>query len=99
MTFDVYTVAETPTCTASRVICAGEFVCFLIEDGDKQFKVKKQTRIPAGKYEVVPYRAGRIFSKYKELYNLDFVPLLKDVPNFTGIILHIRAWPSCAYTQ
>lgn len=59
----------------------GKFFCNVIEDvvRPKGVKIYGETAIPYGKYEVVM----RYSPKFKKV-----LPLLLDVPNFTGIRIH-----------
>ena len=71
-------------CTIGRLLINGEHECFTLEDpvrvGDIfAVKVAGATAIPAGRYGVVMTYSTRF---RREL------PLLVDVPNFTGIRIH-----------
>ena len=62
-----------------------------LEDEFREVKVKKETRIPAGRYEIVINRADTPLTlKYRARYNwFQFHLMLKDVPGFTGIYFHV----------
>lgn len=69
----------------------GQHVCFTIEDEPRDIKVKGETRIPKGRYQI-KYReeATPLTKRYREkfdwfLYHLE----ITEVPNFTNIYLHI----------
>lgn len=64
---------------------------YTLEDEFREVKVKKETRIPAGRYEIVINRADTPLTlKYRARYNwFKFHLMLKDVPNFTGIYFHV----------
>ena len=64
-------------------------ICFLIEDASRNDKVKHHTRIPSGFYQVEKRQYGRFFESYKRRFGHRFVPELKDVPEFTNILIHI----------
>lgn len=51
-----------------------------LEDSARKVKVMHRTSIPAGRYQVIPY----VFSSKYEIR-----PLLKDVPNFSGVFIHV----------
>lgn len=58
---------------------SGEWLCFTLEDEERNEKVHGQTCVPAGRYEVrltPSARFGRV------------LPELIDVPDFTGIRMH-----------
>lgn len=57
----------------------GRFECFTLEDRVRPFKIKGETAIPAGIYEVTITFSDR-FRKP--------LPLLLNVPNFSGIRIH-----------
>jgi len=56
-----------------------ERVCYTLEDCLRDVKIQNSTCIPAGKYELVFSFSNR-FHK--------FLPLLLNVPNFSGIRVH-----------
>jgi hypothetical protein len=87
-------VAETATTTLSKLEMDNPngyplFICFLLEDGFRTKKVPGETRIPAGQYPVLRYRAGRFLREYKRRWGHTFVPLLTDVDNFSAILMHV----------
>ena len=57
----------------------GTFECFTLEDPPREVKVKGETAIPAGRYEVAVTFSNK-FGK--------FLPLLLSVPGFDGIRIH-----------
>ncbi len=74
----------TPNCTYGRLYANGEFQCYILEDTDRRLelggkKIYGMTAIPRGRYEVIINYSNRF---QKEL------PLLKDVPGFTGVRIH-----------
>lgn len=63
-----------------------------LEDEFREVKVMKETRIPAGRYEIVINRADTPLTlKYRERYPawFKFHLMLKDVPNFKGVYFHV----------
>ena len=67
------------------------FQAYTLEDEFRQSKVTKETRIPAGKYEVVVQENETPKTlQYRERYKW-FVNhlMLKNVPGFTGIYIHV----------
>lgn len=73
--------------TIGRLSIAGEHQCFTCEDVVRPAgqKVPGETAIPAGRYRIIVNRSER-FSK---IAGHDvFLPLLLDVPDFTGVRIH-----------
>lgn len=64
---------------------------YSLEDEFRAEKVKKDTRIPAGRYEIVINRSETPLTlKYRARYPwFKFHLMLKDVPNFVGIYFHV----------
>lgn len=82
-------IAETPNSTASILKHGDKFLGFIIEDGHREVKEYGKTRIPGGCYEIVPLSQGEFYEKYKLKYGHTWVPMLKNVPGFTSILIHI----------
>ena len=95
-------IAKRETYTIGRLYVDGRYVCDTIEDRDrglnqrmtlaeiKRKKVYGQTAIPTGKYEVMMDICSPKYSqkaKWKE-YNGGFMPRLKDVPGYSGVLIH-----------
>lgn len=68
-----------PKCTIGELFVDGCFECYTLEDVVRQEKVYGETAIPYGTYEIDITRSNR--------FKRD-LPLLKDVPNFSGIRIH-----------
>ena len=87
----VQRVAKKATYTIGKLYVDGEYYCDTLEDKDrglnqrlpletnKKLKVYGQTAIPMGTYNVQIHHWTK--------YGID-VPLLKDVPAYTGILIH-----------
>lgn len=69
----------------------GKFQAFTVEDEKRSVKVKGETRIPEGKYEVVFRTEGTHHEKYKTKYGANHYGMLHiiNVPNFQYILIHI----------
>jgi hypothetical protein len=74
---DIYT----DTTTGGMMYLNGEFFCYTLEDvvRARGVKIKHETAIQAGIYDVVVTMSGR----FKRM-----MPLLKEVPMFSGIRIH-----------
>jgi hypothetical protein len=79
---------SSPKSTPGKLYIDGTFECYTLEDVVREipgrpvseWKIKKETAIPVGKYRVIitpsPKRKGRL------------MPLLLNVPGFAGIQIH-----------
>lgn len=65
--------------TLGRIFVDGKHFCYTVEDAVRKEKVYGKTAIPAGKYKIELTLSPR----FKRV-----LPLLLDVPNFTGIRIH-----------
>ena len=65
--------------TIGELSIDGVFECFTLEDKEREVKIKGETAIEKGTYQVIINRSNR----FKRL-----LPLLLNVPNFEGIRIH-----------
>ncbi len=66
--------------------------CFAVcEDEHRDVKVPRETRIPAGTYEITLRTGSPMARQYRERFGPDHrgIPELMDVPGFTDILIHI----------
>lgn len=89
MRLHVQLIAETPDSTLSVLTIAGEFVCFVLEDGYREKKIAGETRIAPGVYRVEQRKEGHFFEQYRAQFRHGYALELKGVPNFQYILLHI----------
>jgi hypothetical protein len=89
MRLTIQTIAQTPNSTASMLLIDERFFCWVLEDGEREKKVKHETRIPSGIYPIKKATSGRFYNLYKKRYNHEFAIYVDDVPGFTGIMIHI----------
>jgi hypothetical protein len=82
-------IDETPNSTVSELMLDGVSICYILEDGFRAVKVKGETRIPVGRYELFARQSGGFWGRYKERFGHDFVIGFKSVPGFTWILFHI----------
>lgn len=68
-----------PTSTIGELHVDGAFECFTLEDRVRSTKVAGATAIPPGRYEVSVTWSNRFKRP---------LPLLMDVPNYTGVRIH-----------
>ena len=96
-------IARKPKYTIGKLYVDGKYVCDTIEDTDrglndnmslediKKKKIKHQTAIPVGKYQVTINQVSPKFSQ-KEFYyknaNKGKLPRLLNVKGFDGILIH-----------
>lgn len=66
------------------------FLCYTLEDEYQALKVKGETRIPAGTYEIKFRKIGGLHAKYSKKYPDIHRGMLHiaDVPNFEYILIH-----------
>lgn len=80
-----------PEETIGRFYIDGAYQCYTLEDQHRDIKVKGDTRIPAGRYEVVLRREGGHHIKYAQKFpdiHKGMLHLL-NVPNFQFILIHV----------
>ena len=77
--------------TISHVGVDDKFVCFGLEDEFREVKVKKETRIPAGVYNIKLRTVGTHHEQYKKKFPGFHRGMLEieNVPNFSDILIHI----------
>lgn len=81
-------ISETKDSTVSKMSYKG-FVCFVIEDGKRQHKIKGATRIPALASKLVGRQYGGFYERYRERYGHEFSLEIKSVIGFRDILIHI----------
>ena len=64
---------------------------YSLEDEFREVKIKGETRVPAGRYEIMINRAETPLTlKYRKRYSwFKFHLMLKNVPDFVGIYFHV----------
>ena len=67
-----------------------KFLCYTLEDEHRTRKIKGETRIPGGKYEIKLRKTGGFHSRYSKKFDFhDGMLWLQNVPNFKYIYIHI----------
>ena len=66
------------------------FICYTLEDEARALKVKGETRIPAGTYNIQLRKEGGFHSRYIKKYGALHIGMLHivNVPNFEYILIH-----------
>lgn len=60
----------------------------------RRIKVYGETAIPFGRYRISMRRKSPKYSQKKQYAKCEgYVPYLRDVPGFSGILIHIGNWP------
>lgn len=77
--------------TLSTIHIDGKFICFGLEDEYRAKKVKGETRIPAGTYNIGIRKVGGFHGRYRSMFGSFHKGMLQvlDVPNFEYILIHI----------
>ncbi len=88
MFVDIIKIRDTPDSTISVVKVDDEFVCFCLEDGPREIKVKHETRIAGGTYNLKRRTWGKFYERYKRRYGHQFVWEVDKVPGFSDILIH-----------
>lgn len=81
-------IAQTENSSLSVLTLAGEFLCFVLEDGYRPQKVKAETRIPPGLYRIEKRKVGGFYEQYKNRFKHNFSVQIMNVPNFENILIH-----------
>ncbi len=85
---DLYRIFDDGRATLGLLFVDDLKHCFTLEDEFREVKVAGETRIPAGRYQIIPRTVGRFFDAYHHRWNHAFALELVDVPNFTNVMLH-----------
>jgi len=66
------------------------FLCYTLEDERRALKVKGETRVPAGTYNIKLRNEGGFHGRYSKKYPGVHIGMLhiQDVPNFEYILIH-----------
>jgi len=66
------------------------FQCYTLEDQHQDIKVRGETRIPAGRYQIKLRTEGGMYRRYRKRFPWHQGMLwLQDVPGFEWIYLHV----------
>lgn len=83
-------IHSTDDTTLGRLWIDGQSTCFTLEDEFRVRKVRGETRIPAGTYEIKLRSEGGMIQKYRTRYGDWHTGMLhlQDVPGFEWIYIH-----------
>ncbi len=86
----MYRYSSQSKTTLGVILIDNKFQCYTIEDRYRKEKIKHETRIPKGTYEIKLREFGGHYERYVNKYNGHKGMLwLQDVPEFTDILIHI----------
>ena len=91
MKLKIYRLFSKSDFTAGVLMLDDKPFCFTLEDEQRAKKVKGETRIPKGEYEVVFQKAVTpLTKKYRKRFPwFKWHLMIKDVPGFSHIYIHI----------
>ena len=91
MKLKLYRISSQADSTNGILYIDDKFACYTLEDEQREIKVKHETAIPLGIYEIKFRTVGGFHTKYTSRYGSDFhkgMLELQDVPNFDYILIH-----------
>jgi len=80
---------DTGDSTLGLLSLNSEFFCFTLEDQHQAAKVPKETRIPAGTYDIKLRTEGGMHEKYKKYPFHQGMLWLQKVPGFEWVYIHV----------
>jgi hypothetical protein len=75
--------------TTGFLYLEGQLFCVTLEDRFQSKKVKGETRIQAGRYQIKLRKNSTMAERYYAKYGILGMLHLQDVPNYTNVYLHI----------
>jgi hypothetical protein len=91
MKIEVLRYSSQSQTTLSAILIDGKFECYGLEDCHRKEKIRGETRIPSGVYQVTLRKVGTHHTKYSQKFP-DFhkgMLWVRDVENFEWILIHI----------
>lgn len=91
MKLTLYRYFDSGKATSGLLFIDGQFQCYVLEDTFRSVKVKGETRIPEGTFEIKLRTEGTHHVEYAKKFPSDHVGMLhlQDVPKFQFILIHI----------
>lgn len=90
MELKLYRISSQADSTNGILYINNEFACYTLEDEQREIKVKHETAIPLGIYEIQFRTVGGFHDRYKKRFSGIHKGMLElqDVPNFQYILIH-----------
>jgi hypothetical protein len=90
MKLRLYRISSQADSTSGILYINDEFACYTLEDEQRKVKVKAETAIPLGIYEIQFRTVGGFHAKYSSRFKAFHKGMLElqDVPNFQYILIH-----------
>ena len=90
MDIDVLRFNNGEDSTNGLLFIDGKFECYTLEDEHRDSKVRGETRIPAGEYDIKLRKEGGFHAKYSKRFSdiHDGMLHIVDVPGFEYILIH-----------
>jgi hypothetical protein len=90
MEIDVLRFNDGEDSTNGLLFINGKFECYTLEDEHRDSKVRGETRIPAGEYDIKLRKEGGFHAKYSKRFSdiHDGMLHIVDVPGFEYILIH-----------
>ncbi len=90
MELKVYRFSSNTQSTLGVLHINQKFECYTLEDQHQEKKIRGETRIPAGTYEIKIRDIGGFHARYKNRFSFHKGMLqVMDVPNFEYILIHV----------
>lgn len=90
MELKLYRYSSQSKTTLGVLLIDNKFQCYTIEDRYRKEKIKHETRIPKGRYEIKLREFGSHYERYINKYDSHEGMLwLQNVPNFEHILIHV----------
>lgn len=81
---------ESTLCVCHDISGDPKFECFILEDQYNEPKIRGETRIPAGRYEIKFRNEGGMIKRYKKRFPWHEGMLwLQGVPDFEWVYIHV----------
>ena len=90
MQLKLYRISSKADSTNGILYIDDEFACYTLEDEQRKIKVKHETAIPLGIYEIKFRTVGGFHDRYSSRFKAIHHGMLElqDVPNFQYILIH-----------
>ena len=90
MELKLYRTSSQVDSTSGILYIDNEFACYTLEDEQRKVKVKAETAIPLGIYEIQFRTVGGFHDRYSSRFKAFHQGMLElqDVPNFQYILIH-----------